>query len=175
MRNQELLEIRIAFIRRIVDRCDDTGKTKMQKISYFLQESVGVDLMYPFRMHYFGPYSEDLDSALSLTASIGLIGIEPDSQGFGFHLNLSNGQSEWSQEYDIATHPEIAQIDKAIDVLGKLEIYELELYATIHYIGGPKTARSKEQTLETVKRLKPKFSDVQIGNAYDDLKKAHLI
>ena len=175
MRNQELLEMRIAFIQRIVGLCDDIGKTKLQKISYFLQESVGVDLMYPFRMHYFGPYSEDLDGILSLTESIGLIDIEPDLQGFGYHVCLSDGPSAWSQEYDITTHPNIAEIDKAIEVLGKLETYQLELYATIHYIGGPKTTRSKEQTVETVKKLKPKFNDSQINLAYDDLKRAELI
>ena len=77
MRNQELLDKRIAFIRRIVDRCDDIGKTKIQKISYFLQESVGAELGYRFRIHYYGPYSDDLDDALSFAESLGFVDIEP--------------------------------------------------------------------------------------------------
>ena len=49
MRDQDLLDVRIAFIQRIVDSNQDIGKTKIQKITYFLQQSVGVELKYPFK------------------------------------------------------------------------------------------------------------------------------
>ena len=66
MSDNELDVRRLAFIQVIVERHDDVGKTKLQKISYFFQEALSIPLKYRFRMHYFGPYSDDLDDALSL-------------------------------------------------------------------------------------------------------------
>ena len=175
MRDHKLLNKRIAFIRRIVDRCDDMGKTKIQKISYFLQESLDVELGYRFRMHYYGPYSDDLDGALSFAESLGFIEIEPDPDGFGYHVTACEEESPWPDRYDILTQHDVTPIDNAIDVLGKLETYELELYATIHLIGGPESTRSREQTVQTVKKLKPGFTPLQIDGAYQDLRNARLI
>ena len=81
MNNEELLDKRFAFVRRIVSQRNNIGKTKIQKICYFLQEAVGVELMYPFRMHYYGPYSDELDRTLSLASSVGFIDIMPDLAG----------------------------------------------------------------------------------------------
>ena len=175
MRNLELLDKRIAFIRRIVDRCDDIGKTKIQKISYFLQDTVGVDLEYPFRMHYYGPYSDDLDNALAHAQSLGFVDIEPDPNGFGYHVTPCEEESPWSQEYDISKRPDVERIDNAIEILGELETHELELYATIHFIGGPESERSRKQTIGTVGKLKPRFTPDQIDEAYRTLKNAGLI
>ena len=182
MGREDLLVRRIEMIRRIVDRSRDIGKTKVQKITYFLQESLGVPLMYPFRMHYYGPYSDDLDGALSLTKSLGYIDIKPDLNGFGYHVtptNESKGAS-W-QGYDMSNDSAIPEnvedeaIDRAIDILRQLETPKLELYATVHFIGSPSGKFSKSQTLETVSRLKPKFTKSQIDDAYLTLDRAGLI
>ena len=176
MRNQELLPMRIAFIRRIVDRHKDIGKTKIQKITYFLQKSVGVPLKYPFRMHYYGPYSDELDNALSWANALGYVDIKPDLHGFGYHvMPAEDGDIAWEPEYDISQAHDIQKIDRVIDILGDLETYELELYATIHLIGGPEGELTKEVTLDTVKKLKPKFTRERIASAYKTLEKAKLI
>ncbi len=180
MRNEELLPRRIDLVREIVRRYGDIGKTKIQKVTYFLQESVGVPLGYPFRMHYYGPYSDELDGALSLTKSLGYIDINPDPNGFGYHVTPVEESEDMSwQGYDRRSDPEIKDrievIDGAIETLGGLDTPKIELYATIHFIGGPKGNYSKEQTLQTVKRLKPKFSEDEIRDAYRTLKIANLI
>ena len=180
MIDEELLARRIAFIRKIVSGSGDVGKTKIQKIMYFLQESVGVPLLYPFRMHYYGPYSDELDGVLTFTKSLGYIDINPDPNGFGYHVTPveQNEGMSWP-EYNISNDPEVKKlsgvIDTAIAALGGLDTPKLELYATIHFIGGPKGNFSKAQTLQTVKRLKPKFSEYEISNAYQTLSKADFI
>ncbi len=175
MKDHKLLNKRIAFIRRIVDRCDDMGKTKIQKISYFLQESLDVELGYRFRMHYYGPYSDDLDGALSFAEALGFIEIEPDPDGFGYHVTACEEESPWPDRYDIPTQHDVTQIDDAIEILGGLETYELELYATIHLIGGPESERSREQTIKTVGKLKPRFTHDRIDGAYQSLENAGLM
>ncbi len=176
MTSDELLNRRLVSIQRIADRCDDLGKTKVQKISYFLQEAVGAPLMYPFRIHYFGPYSEELDRILSLSKSVGLVDIQPDPNGFGFHVTpLEEGDRSWLIEYEAARQPEIKQIDKVIEILGNIETPRLELYATIHFVFQGEGQNDKDQTLEIVKRLKPKFTDGQRESAYQHLKEVEFI
>ena len=180
MSTEELLARRVAFIERIVHNSEDIGKTKIQKILYFLQESMGVPLKYRFRIHYFGPYSDEIDNALSLAKSLGRIDIQPDSGGFGYHVTpvVTDADESW-QEYDVSEDPEIEisveNIDSTINILGQIDTPQIELYATIHFIGGPKSKLSKKQTVETVKRKKPKFSERRIEDAYDALKRVNLI
>lgn len=180
MRNEELLPRRVELVREIVRRYGDIGKTKIQKITYFLQESVGMPLGYPFRMHYYGPYSDELDGILSLTKSLGYVDIEPDPNGFGYHVTpVEESEGIPWQGYDRRRDLEVREltevIDGAIGILGELDTPKLELFATIHFIGGPKGNYSKAQTLQIVKRLKPKFSEYEIGDAYQTLQRANLI
>ena len=180
MRNEDLLARRVAVIRHIVSHSGDIGKTKIQKIVYFLQESVGVPLKYPFRMHYYGPYSDELDGNLSLTKSIGYIYIDPDPNGFGYHVTpVEEMESAPWQGYDMSEDPEVREltevIDDTIDILGQLDTPQIELYATIHLISGLKGNSSKEKTLQTVKRLKPRFSMEHIDYSYQKLKESNLI
>ena len=176
MKDEELLARRLSTIQQIVIRCDDIGKTKIQKIAYFLQESVGVPLKCPFRMHYYGPYSDELDGVLSLAKSLGYIDIKPDPNGFGYHVTPGEEREDiWFQKYDMSQDANIEVIDGAIKTLGTLETSDLELYATIHFIGRQESKLSKNETLRTVGRLKPKFGKEQIDTAYQTLQKAKLI
>ena len=175
----ELLTRRIGLVREIVEHCGDVGKTKIQKITYFLQEAHGIPLVYPFRMHFYGPYSDELDGVLSLTSSLGYIDINPDPNGYGYHVTPVKERvgMPW-QGYDRRHDKEVKEygdIARWIKFLGKLDTPKIELYATIHFIGGPKGVASKEETLTTVKRLKPKFTEPEIRKAYHDLEKAKLI
>lgn len=176
MRDQELLIFRLAMIGRIVENCSDVGKTKVQKISYFLQESVGVPLKYAFRMHYFGPYSDELDGVLSFAKALGEVEITPDPEGFGYHVTQgSTEERNWSEAYDLSKDPKVAAIDKAVNDLGSLETYELELFATIHFINMGLDEPIKGEVLRIVGGLKPKFSEDAIGRAYQSLQNAGFI
>ncbi|MCE2404733.1 MAG: hypothetical protein J4F43_06210 [Dehalococcoidia bacterium] len=175
MRDEELLAMRLSIVRRIATLCDDIGKTKIQKITYFLQESVGVPVTYPFRMHYYGPYSDDLDGVLSLAQMLGYVEIKPDSDGFGYHVTPGSGSvAERFGGYNLPTDM-VGSIDRATKTLGSLETAELELYATIHFIGRSREELPRDEILETVHRLKPKFSKDTIDQAYESLSRANLI
>ena len=176
MRDEELLARRLAIIQKIVTHPKDIGKTKIQKIVYFLQEAVGVPLMYPFRMHYYGPYSDDLDGVLSLANSLGHIDIKPAPSGFGYLVTPSQeNEDNWLQEYDISKDADVDIVDRAIYLLGSLDTSTLELYATVHFIDGPDGNLSKDEVLNTVSQLKPKFTRDFIERAYQALLKANLI
>lgn len=176
MREQELLSLRLAIIDRVVASCQDIGKTKIQKITYFLQESIGVPLAYRFRIHYFGPYSDDLDGVLSLAKALGIVNISPDSDGFGYHVTPGAAdEGSWSQAQDVSEHPKWEDIDRAVSALSSLETHKLELYATIHFIVDTQSELTKDDVLETVSKVKPKFTRMTVENAYQALQDARLI
>ena len=175
MRDEALRAMRLAVVKRIVALCDDLGKTKMQKITYFLQTAVGVPLKYPFRMHYYGPHSDELDATLSRAEMLGYIDIEPDREGFGFHIAPgTHSETNWFDE-DTVHLDDVEAIDRAIKFLGSLEIVDLELHATIHCIDRVRGGLPKDEILQTVKKLKPKFSIDTIYGAYGNLSEAGLI
>lgn len=182
MKNFDMDVRRLAFIQRVVERLveqrKDVGKTKIQKISYFLQEAVGVPLKYRFRMHYFGPYSDELDNALSLSRALGYVKIDPDPNGFGYRVTSGEvTENRWFEKYSLAQDAGVDEktVDNAIDILGALKVHELELYASIHFIGGSESGRTKQDTLATVRKVKPGFSERQVKDAYQELEKANLI
>ena len=176
MIDEELLPLRFACLEKIVEHPADIGKTKIQKITYFLQEAVGVPLKYPFRMHYYGPYSYALDDVLSLAKAFGYVNIKPDPDGFGYRVTPSEMKSiKLYKECDISKYANAESIDKAISALGKLDTPDLELYATIHFVGLVKSELSKEETVELVHRLKPKFSVSYVRDSYERLSVDRLI
>ena len=182
MKNFDMDVRRLALIQRVVERLveqrKDVGKTKVQKISYFLQEAVGVPLKYRFRMHYFGPYSDDLDNALSLSRALGYVKIAPDPNGFGYRVTPGEiTKDRWFEKYNVArdTGVDVKTVEQVIDILGELRVHELELYASIHFIGNSKSGGSKEETLTTVGKVKPGFKAGQIEQAYQKLQDANLI
>jgi len=172
MKDAELTAKRLSIVHEIVQILKDTGKTNIQKIVYFLQESVGVTLGYSFRMHHYGPYSDALDGDLSLAKALGHIEIEPDSEGFGYHVTPIKAASvSWS----ITIAPSREQIDNAISLLGSLRTWELELDATIHFVSELGASASEDEISNTVRSLKPKFTIETIRSAYGRLLDAGLV
>ena len=163
---------RLAVIREVVDRLGDAGKTQVQKIVYFLQEGVEVPLGYSFRMYYYGPYSDGLDSDLSLASAMGYVQVEPDFQGFGYHVTPTEVDApDWST----SLAERIGDIRSTIDHLGELEVWMLELCATIHFVDQLKAGQSVEEIVATVSRLKPKFSRQVIEQGLITLQDTKLI
>ena len=172
MRDTNLLLKRLAVIQLIVDELSDTGKIKVQKILYFFQEALGVPLEYRFRMHHYGPFSEDIESDISALQAIGHIDIRADSQGYGFHITpTSEEKLPW--DYELNEHREA--MVRAIGTLGPLDASSLELYATLHFVQHLIDEPSKGRVLNTVSRLKPRFEMQVIEFAYDQLLKNKLI
>ena len=172
MSDTDLLIRRLAAIQCVVEQSQDIGKTKVQKIIYFLQEWLRVPLMYRFRMHHYGPFSEDIDSGISALQSAGYIEVSHDTQGYGYHITpVSGKQLPWDQE--LGEYRE--EMTKAITALKVLDASDLELFATVHFVHNLLKDPSKEKVLDNVARLKPKFSRQIIQSAYDQLVSNKLI
>jgi hypothetical protein len=133
------------------------GRTKLQKIGYFL-EAAGVGGGFPFRYKHYGPYSEQLAAAAEHAAALRLI-VENES--------VANWGGQYSTFFtqvpaDPLTHPARARLAHE---MVNADAVELELAATAVFLaheGFPdpwsETARRKPEKadggrLERAKQL----------------------
>ena len=170
MEEMELLMRRLAVIRRIAESIPGCGKTSIQKIVYFLQTARGLPLGYRFKMHHYGPYSEKLDGNLSLADAMGLVEVNANSGGYGFHVEAGQYQID-PTEHGIPWE----KVDKMIHALGAFQLWQLELMATVHFVRSIQREATESEIVETVSRLKPYFEHADMEQAYAHVYDPQLI
>ena len=164
-------ELRAAMIHTMVSRLEDVGKTKIQKLMYFLQDAYGLPLGCKFYLHYYGPYSDEVDSGISNLRFMGYVNVRPDAEGYGFHVTRnSTGEVGWATVISNAEQ----QIDSVVEHLGSMDVSQLELAATIHYVS-KSSGFKKGDVIASVRSRKPKFSRELISDAYDSLASMNLL
>jgi uncharacterized protein YwgA len=160
-------DLRLATVYRIACELPGVGKTKLQKLTYFLQETVGVPLAYPFKMHHYGPYVEPLETDLARLRLAGYVRVDADPNGYGFHITATaeDPDEDWRE----SVLPYGDAISRVIKQLGGWPTYQLELAATIHFVKRLSPYASPEEVIDKTKALKPKFDEGFVLDVYDGL------
>lgn len=157
----------------IANRCsqigvEDIGKKKFQKLVYLIEGIGGAQLGYEYEIYFYGPYSRKLDDDL--------VGLSHDN----FIEFVRKGQSHLIRPV-VQTKTDTAPvemcenekriIDEQLDRFGKKSPYELELFATTHYIASLLGDNADEESIgRAVKKVKgPKFSDEKISFAIREM------
>ena len=165
-------ELRLAVVHKVIFELNDVGKTRLQKLGYFLQESFQVPTKYAFRMHHYGPYSEALDTDMARLQLTGYVAIRPDLQGYGFHISsIDNAETEWEEL--VRVHE--PQIGKGLEILGEWSTSKLELAATIHFVANLLPNEPVSEILRRVGALKPKFGAQYVSQIHSELKELGLL
>ena len=162
-------EFRLAILHNIISSQNGVGKTWLQKLGYFLQEKFGVSTKYPFRMHHYGPYSDDLETDVSRLKLAGYVNVQPDTEGYGFHITKSDDPP---REWELLIEPFDHSIQEAINCFGNWPISKLELAATIHFIEMLHPDMDSDKVVSRVKSLKPKFEETYIRQVRGELQKS---
>jgi len=118
-----------AILRLVAEKHGITGKKVFQKLCYFLQEAEGVALGARFRMHYYGPFSDDLDSQMADFVSQRVLGVVGSSDGT---LVITPGP-EFSSALT-GEEPYREQVRQVVRNLGGEGGLTLEMLATVHYL-----------------------------------------
>jgi len=153
-----------------------SGKVKIQKAAYFIQEALQVPLGYDFVMHYYGPYAFEIDDMLTEMQSEGILRMTAQwyQNGLGYSISKGKNAGEVKLSEDI--------MDKAQRVASfskKRTAEVMELCATIHFV--KKILEDRQDPYDTeriiyeVKRLKPKFSEESISKYYQTLEAEGLL
>ena len=165
-------QVRLAILYGVVNALGDAGKTRLQKTIYFLQEAFGVPSSYAFKMHHYGPYSDDLDTDMTRLKMTGYLSITPDLQGYGFHVEIADVPEE---NWDLATGPYKEKVEQALSLVRDKTPSELELMATLHFVDRLLGNPANQALIETVRGLKPKFSPEYIDGWRKQLTDANLL
>ena len=146
------------------------GKKIIQKLVYLIERK-GLDLGMDYSMHFYGPYSADLDQFLhELEANNTL---EIDTSGtthkIRFHDNLDDNPLT-PEEYGI--------LDEAIITFSNKSALDLEVLTTTDYVANTilKAPVSNDKIIETVIQIKcSKFQKNQIANCIRELTENKLL
>ena len=153
----------INIINKITVKNTAPCKKTLQKIVFLIQAK-GVDLGCDYGIHFFGPYSADLDYAVREMNDEGILNIEYTSMEHRISVSKENE----IQEY----HNTI--VDTIINEFAGETPSELELLATAlyAYLNSKDVSRIKH----TVIKIKgSKYSDARIDSAIERLKKLDYI
>lgn len=133
------------------------GRTKLQKIAYFLEVS-GLGAGFHFRYKHYGPYSEQLASAAQHAAALKLLTEQEFVANWGGIY--STFQSHIPPDIDPAPNPERTRLSS---VMVDADAVELELAATALFLakeGFPdpwtETARRKPEKADAGRLAKAK-------------------
>lgn len=137
------------------------GKKTLQKM-VFLIEQKGIDLGYEYGLHFYGPYSSDLDASAIALSNDGIV--EFDYSGLS-HL-MSVNEDHFVIEPEKLSENQIEIIKDLIQRFKGQNPSELELLTTAIYAYEHIDNKSEDETINGVKKIKgSKFSDDAIKKA----------
>ena len=155
-------------------KVDKPGKKTVQKLMYLIEQK-GVELGLNYRIHYYGPYSPDLDNILYILQNFDFIQMDTSRQTHTISITdkpfRSNG---------VFTPEEERNIDYVIDNFAHKSAFDLEGITTIHFVAC--TLKEKagniedEKIIDEVMRIKgTKFTREQLEQYLNMLKEYEYI
>ena len=136
------------------------GRTAVQKIIYFLK-ALGVPMKYKFRLHHYGPYSDELrDDVDCLLADEVISDISADPEKFS-NFEPSTESEGLIHHYKKAFSGHENVIEKIARTLAQFSPEHLELIMTLDYLY--RVERAKEPKGDIKETVLGRFMDLK-GN-----------
>lgn len=147
------------------------GKKVVQKLIY-LMERKGVEMNLPFSIHFYGPYSSDLDLTLHSFENNRVVEIDTSKKTHFIKFI--------SKETDFPiSEKEAGLINNVIQVFGQKSPLELEVITTTDFVVNNWLSDkqiTKEEVVRQVRRIKgEKFTEQQILSTIELLNSESLI
>jgi len=146
------------------------SKKALQKLIYLIERK-GIVLGYDFSIHYYGPYSSELDDAVHSMYIQGIVKIIPDGMSQRIHL------TEISDMFESKTLSQADEniIESVLEVFGSMTPFDLEVITTTDFVARELYKSNKTCTdniiIEGVKKIKgDKFSNEKIQGAISILR-----
>lgn len=150
------------------------GKKAFQKLVY-LAQVIGIPLDKSYRMHYYGPYSEQVADDMNEMVRdqiISHLGANTYAEGRNSEEVINESADEINQYNQ--------EFETLIDLFGDMSPRELEIYATAHFVdlsfNNLHGISDRDKIIEETKKAKyPKFSMEEINSAYNQLEEWDLL
>jgi uncharacterized protein YwgA len=167
---KQLLDV----ISKLNVNCGAPGKKMAQKIFYLIERS-GVELNLEYKIHFYGPYSSNLDYALHSLQAQALIEINTSAYT---HTICPINTSE-TIDGDGFSEDDLRRVDFVINTFGHRTPLELEVLTTTDFVANKlknQGVANDTNILQGVKKIKgTKFSDDEITQSIKALKKYRYI
>ncbi len=162
--------IRCALLQKLVERAHergyDIGRTKLQKLVFFLQDLAPVP-KYRYELRHYGPYSYELSSDVEKLASLGFIETQHDSSGYGYHIYP--GHRSILDSAALAGFEQF--VNEVVNNFAPLETRQLEIMSAIRFVDEILVSKGRrpEQTevLDLVSKLKPQYTREYVDRCAD--------
>ena len=142
-------------------------KKALQKIVYLIEEK-NIHLGFDYGIHFYGPYSAELDSTVLTLINDEIVHIS--QEGLSHKICLIDKTETDKREL---SQSERDAIDNVIDLFGRETPFVLELITTSHFVAQQRKITNTDQIIHEVKRIKgSKYSDLEIAEAITALKNA---
>jgi len=147
------------------------GKTKLQKLVFFLKAVKNIPVDYGYRFYTYGPYCDELSGDISYLEDVKALDISSDINGFGFVIR----EGEKSAFMKNKARDFLAKFENDInDIIEKFKNKndnEMELLSTIVYLNKREDVcrANKKCLVERIRELKPHFSLSKIESGIDEL------
>jgi uncharacterized protein YwgA len=154
-----------------------SGNEALQKIMYFVSIKSNT---YSFQWNKYGPYSEELKHAFDCAIIEGIVEYYPINasvtNGQKFNIRLTSHGEELLNSSVLNNHTR-KSIDFAYQILKNKSPIQMELLASIHYIGKYNGGKTNVLfVLDILRKLKPNvmFKQEDINSVIEELKEHKL-
>jgi len=147
------------------------GKTFIQKAIYVLQNWLGWNSDYKFKLHYYGPYSSDLSDDLNVLNELGLI--EMFFDGHRYDIGITAEGKQFTGEHLENCMSKQTLIERAISLVGQDDVRNMELIGTILYFS--ELSDDESEIIQLVNTVKPHFHDDTIKGTINYLRKEGIL
>ncbi len=151
------------FVEAVRETGRACGETLMQKAAYVMKELFDVPLSDEFRIHYYGPFSYQLQGRLASLEADDFLRVSPREMGVTYDTGARFHQLKECYPKTIATH--LHAIQFAAERLGSLGVKQLEPLVTALFVTrqhpGASTAIRVAKLIEIKQHVKP--AEAQAG------------
>lgn len=138
------------------------GRKRLQKFVHLLKFA-GVDIPAEFKIHHYGPFSEDVASAADSLIFEGVLKEDVEPKGayntFQYVYSLAERSSK--------SEPKARALEKLIRELDRFSTIELEVASTIAYF--KEMGRTDKESLEQTRFLKPNKAVPSVNAKAEDI------
>jgi len=156
---------RLIPIIREISRIQKPGKKTLQKLVYLLERK-GIELGFAYSIHYYGPYSSELDYAIHRLEMQGVLTII--SEGMTHQISLTeDADLIRGEEVETLSGEQLQKIEDVITKFAAKSAYDLEAITTTDYVAQQLKANGEswdqDSLVKRVKKIKgDKFTQEKI-------------
>jgi len=155
----------VDLARRMESKQSQFGKTALQKMIFILQDVFKIDCGYEFSLHTYGPFSSQVVHDLDFVETSKGVEVKSIGSSSGYII-LPGQEADRLQEKaaEFLNNQEVNNaLNRLVEEFGDYSAKDLELISTITYVSKDlsehNVSPSRGKVLQTVKHLKPKFSE----------------